>query len=116
MTALKQYAIFGASGFGREVLPVARQQLAADEETVEAESRRLELAQMRYEGGVASYSDVLDAQRYLFSAQLTAVQTRNNLLNATVQLYKALGGGWRNAAGTPAAGIADAAGKNGDAQ
>ena len=93
-----------------------RQQLAADEETVGAESRRLELAQMRYEGGVASYSDVLDAQRYLFSAQLTAVQTRNNLLNATVQLYKALGGGWRDAAGTPAAGIADAAGKHGDAQ
>ena len=32
MTALKQYAIFGASGFGREVLPVARQQLAAMKE------------------------------------------------------------------------------------
>ncbi len=77
-----------------------REQLAADEDTVRAESRRFELAQMRYEGGVASYSDVLDAQRYLFSAQLTAVQTRNDLLNASVQLYKALGGGWRE----PAAG------------
>lgn len=42
---------------------------------------------------MASYSDVLDAQRYQFSAQLNAVQTRNELLNATVQLYKALGGG-----------------------
>ena len=72
-----------------------RQQLAADEDTVKAESRRLELSQMRYEGGVSDYSDVLDAQRYLFSAQLTAVQTRNSLLNATVQLYKALGGGWQ---------------------
>ena len=72
-----------------------RQQLDADEETVKAESRRLDLSQMRYEGGVSDYSDVLDAQRYLFSAQLTAVQTRNSLLNATVQLYKALGGGWQ---------------------
>ena len=71
-----------------------REKLAADEETVQAESRRLELARMRYDGGVASYSDVLDAQRYLFSAQLTAVQSRNDLLNASVQLYKALGGGW----------------------
>ena len=62
---------------------------------MKAESRRLELSQMRYEGGVSDYSDVLDAQRYLFSAQLTAVQTRNSLLNATVQLYKALGGGWQ---------------------
>ena len=70
-----------------------REQLAEDEEVVQSEQKRLELAQLRYEGGVASYSDVLDAQRYLFSAQLSAVQTRNNLLNASVQLYKSLGGG-----------------------
>ena len=80
-----------------------REQLEADEESVQAERRRMELAQWRYEGGVASYSDVLDAQRYLFSAELTAVQTRNDLLNATVQLYKALGGGWQEAS-APAAG------------
>jgi multidrug efflux system outer membrane protein len=71
-----------------------REQLAADEAVVTAERRRLELSTLRYEGGVASYSDVLDAQRFLFSAELTAVQTRSTLLNATVQLYKALGGGW----------------------
>ena len=71
-----------------------REQLVADEAVVTAEQRRLELSTLRYEGGVASYSDVLDAQRYLFSAELTAVQTRNALLAATVQLYKALGGGW----------------------
>ena len=71
-----------------------REQLAADEAVVTAERRRLELSTLRYEGGVASYSDVLDAQRFLFSAELTAVQTRNAQLNATVQLYKALGGGW----------------------
>lgn len=75
-----------------------REQLAADEETLQAETKRLDLAQARYEGGVASYSDVLDAQRYQFSAELTAVQTRNDLLNAIVQLYKALGGGWREGA------------------
>ena len=45
-----------------------------------------------------SYSDVLDAQRYQFNAELTAVQTRNDLLNAVVQLYKALGGGWQASA------------------
>jgi multidrug efflux system outer membrane protein len=73
-----------------------REQLVADQEVVWAESKRLELARLRYEGGVASYSDVLDAQRFLFSAELTAVQTRNNLLNASVQLYKALGGGREN--------------------
>ena len=71
-----------------------REQLVADEAVVTAERRRLELSTLRYEGGVASYSDVLDAQRFLFSAELTAVQTRNALLAATVQLYRALGGGW----------------------
>jgi len=71
-----------------------REQLVADEAVVKAERRRLELSNLRYEGGVASFSDVLDAQRFLFSAELTAVQTRNALLNSTVQLYKALGGGW----------------------
>lgn len=71
-----------------------REQLAADTEVVEAERRRLELSTLRYEGGVASYSDVLDAQRFLFNAELTAVQTRNNFLSTMVQLYRALGGGW----------------------
>lgn len=75
-----------------------RRQLAADEETLQAETKRLDLSQARYEGGVDSYSDVLDAQRYQFNAELTAVQTRNDLLNAVVQLYKALGGGWQASA------------------
>jgi NodT family efflux transporter outer membrane factor (OMF) lipoprotein len=70
-----------------------REQLIADIEVVRAENRRLELSTLRYEGGVSSYSDVLDAQRFLFNAELTAVQTHNSLLNAMVQLYKALGGG-----------------------
>ena len=69
-----------------------REELKADQDVVRAESRRLELAQLRYEGGVASYSDVLDAQRFLFNAQLTEVQTRNALLNTMVQLHRALGG------------------------
>ncbi len=71
-----------------------RERLAADEANVKAEQRRLQLSEWRYEEGIASYSDVMDAQRFLFSAQLGAVQTRNDLLAATSQLYKALGGGW----------------------
>jgi outer membrane protein, multidrug efflux system len=70
-----------------------REQLAADEANVEAEQRRFELSRLRYEEGISSYSDLLDAQRFLFNAELSAVQTRNELLAATAQLYKALGGG-----------------------
>ncbi len=69
-----------------------REQLDAEEANVTAEQRRLELSQLRYREGVASYTDLLDAQRFLFSAQLNAVQTRNNLLAAMAQLHRALGG------------------------
>ncbi|WP_342325378.1 efflux transporter outer membrane subunit [Kosakonia sp. BYX6] len=54
----------------------------------------LRIAQNRYRNGYSSYLDVLDAQRTLFSAQLSAVQVKNNLLLAQVDLYRALGGGW----------------------
>ncbi len=71
-----------------------RAKLVADEGYVQAEQRLFELAQLRYTEGIASYSDLLDAQRYLFAAQLQAVQTRASLLVAVAQLYQALGGGW----------------------
>jgi outer membrane protein, multidrug efflux system len=37
----------------------------------------------------------LDADRDLFSAQLSLAQTKRNELLSLVQLYKALGGGWQ---------------------
>jgi len=54
----------------------------------------LRIAQNRYNNGYSAYLDVLDAQRTLYSAQLSAVQVKNNLLLAQVDLYRALGGGW----------------------
>lgn len=74
------------------------EQLAAQEQTVAAERSRLDLSLLRYEGGVASYSDVLDAQRSLFSAELILAQLRGVRLAAISQLYRALGGGWNGAA------------------
>lgn len=78
-----------------------REQSTADEGNVTAERKRLELSELRYDGGVTSYSEVLDAQRFLFSAELNAVQTRRDLLAALAQLYKALGGGWNEALPPP---------------
>jgi multidrug efflux system outer membrane protein len=49
----------------------------------------------RYRGGIATYLEVLDAQRSLFNAELTLAQDRNNEYQGLVQLYKALGGGWQ---------------------
>jgi multidrug efflux system outer membrane protein len=50
---------------------------------------------VRYRGGTATYLDVLDSQRSLFAAELTLAQARNNEYQGLVQLYKALGGGWK---------------------
>lgn len=54
----------------------------------------LELAEIRYRGGVSDYLEVLDAQRSLFDAELDSVQAIRDHLVALIRLYKALGGGW----------------------
>lgn len=54
----------------------------------------LNLSQARYDNGYVSYLEVLDAQRSLFSSELAASSVKQTQLNAYVQLYKALGGGW----------------------
>ena len=57
----------------------------------------MELAELRYRGGVSAYLEVLDAQRSLFGAELDEAQTIGSHLVSLVRLYKALGGGWPSA-------------------
>jgi multidrug efflux system outer membrane protein len=56
---------------------------------------RSRLAYLRYEGGVDTLLNALDADRDLFSAELNLTQTKRDELVSVVQLYKALGGGWQ---------------------
>ena len=51
---------------------------------------------LRYEAGYAAYLNVLDAQRSLNIAQLALIRNRQALLSASVDLMKALGGGWQD--------------------
>lgn len=53
------------------------------------------LSRLRYEGGLDSYLQVLDAERNLFQGQLTLARLRRDGLVSVVQLYRALGGGWQ---------------------
>ncbi|HEX5514792.1 MAG TPA: efflux transporter outer membrane subunit [Gammaproteobacteria bacterium] len=71
------------------------EQVAAQERLRAAQAERLALAEQRYESGVASYLDVLDAQRELFSAEQDLVQTRQLRLTNSIDFYRALGGGLR---------------------
>ena len=72
--------------FGEQLEALREQQQVAEE--------TLRIAQNRYRNGYSSYLDVLDAQRTLFSTQLSVVQVKNNLLLAQIDLYRSLGGGW----------------------
>jgi len=65
------------------------------EETVKDLQETVDVSLMRYRGGTSNYLDVLDAQRSLFQAELTLAQARNSEYQGFVQLYKALGGGWK---------------------
>lgn len=49
----------------------------------------------RYRAGYSSYLEQLDAQRGLFSADLSLVQANNERPSAAVSLFQALGGGWK---------------------
>ncbi|HEY3771291.1 MAG TPA: efflux transporter outer membrane subunit [Candidatus Angelobacter sp.] len=53
------------------------------------------LSDVRYKGGATSYLEVLTNQTNYFSAQLNLAQSQLNELNALVQLYRSLGGGWQ---------------------
>lgn len=57
--------------------------------------KALEISENRYQSGYSSYIDVLDAQRSYNDAGLAYVQSRQARLTASVDLFKALGGGWK---------------------
>lgn len=64
------------------------------EQIVEQARRTLRLAEIRYREGVDDLLIVLDAQRTLFQAEDQRAQIRLTRLQASVGLFKALGGGW----------------------
>lgn len=65
--------------------------------TVQAKAgeEALRVASLRYEAGYSDNLEVLDAQRTLFQAQLDRISAQRDRLSASVNLFKALGGGWR---------------------
>lgn len=76
-----------------------QQQIDAQRAQTQADAKRLDLSDLRYRNGVASYLDLLDAQRSLFATEQALVQTRLQQLQNQVTLYKVLGGGWTDTGG-----------------
>ncbi len=71
-----------------------RDEHAARQRQVDAANNAARLSRARYNGGVTSYLEVLVTEQSQFSAELAESQTLRLYLNAIIELYKALGGGW----------------------
>jgi multidrug efflux system outer membrane protein len=63
--------------------------------------RARELADVRYRNGYASLLDLIDADRQLLEAALGQAEAERDQRDATVDLFRALGGGWNPAASSP---------------
>lgn len=80
-----------------DALSNVQQTTSAEEDyttRVEASRKTLRLAKLRYDAGYSSYLEVLDAQRTASDAELAFIRNRQARLSASVDLMKALGGGW----------------------
>ena len=71
------------------------EQMDAETSLLKATTTAFNLASARYDVGVDSYLNVLDAQRSLYSAQQSYISTKLLRETNALTLYKALGGGWR---------------------
>ena len=81
-------------------------QLNSVKRKYDAAKNAAHLAAERYDKGVTSYLEYLDAERTFFSVELELSQVKQLYANSYVGLYKALGGGWlsedeMNAANNP---------------
>ena len=98
--SLAQYEKAAQTGF-REVadalvsIDKLRELRIEQEAQVEALLDASRLSRLRYDTGLANYIEVLIADQDLFDAELELARTRGAQLNAVVQLYRALGGGWQ---------------------
>ncbi|HKW30908.1 MAG TPA: efflux transporter outer membrane subunit [Verrucomicrobiae bacterium] len=77
-------------------------QAAAQQRAVANARRAANLADDRYRSGIVSYIEVVDADRDALTAERANAQLAGRRLIASVQLIKALGGGWEIATLEPA--------------
>lgn len=70
------------------------QEIRAHEQAASSAERASRLSRKRYDGGLVSYLEVVDAQRTALTEERELVQAKSARLLATVQLVEALGGGW----------------------
>ncbi len=93
---------------GREVAERRERDIAI---SAEAAGNAVVYARAQYRAGLIDFQALLDSERSLLSSQDSAASARAARATATIQLYKALGGGWQ-AAPMPAAGVYETAARS----
>jgi multidrug efflux system outer membrane protein len=71
------------------------------EDGVEALQNAAQLSRSRYDAGLASYLEILNADQELFDQEIQLAQVRGEEMRSFVELYRALGGGWQAEPGAP---------------
>jgi NodT family efflux transporter outer membrane factor (OMF) lipoprotein len=79
-------------------LRILENEAQVQDRAVDAAQKYLELAVIRYKGGVTSYLEVTTAQSAALSDQLTALNILGRRMVDAVTLVQALGGGWDRSA------------------
>ena len=75
-------------------LRILQQEAGIQDQAVQAAQRSLDLSNIRYQGGVTSYLEVIVAQNTALSDEVTAVNILGRRMASAVNLIQALGGGW----------------------
>ncbi|RBQ30902.1 transporter [Arcobacter sp. FW59] len=70
-------------------------QISLQNKELEQSQLAFNLAKSQYEAGAKTLSDLLDTQRDLYSAKDISIQFKYARLLLSIELYKALGGGWK---------------------
>jgi outer membrane protein, multidrug efflux system len=89
-------------------LRILQDQTRTQAEAVSASSRAAQLSRSQYTEGAVNYLDVIDAERTVLQSQRAAVQLSGVQATSTVNLIRALGGGWGDMPAAPAAPVASA--------
>ncbi len=72
------------------------QQIQAQNLALKSSKHANQLAHLRYREGAVSYLDVIDSDRNLLQQQQRAAQLNGDRMLASVDLIRALGGGWES--------------------
>lgn len=76
-------------------LTSAQRQQEAYEQARASAAMAEELARFQYDAGLLDFTDLLDTQSELLSAETSLAENKGTLLNSWIQLYRTVGGGWQ---------------------